>query len=77
MCGDPPGTATAADGTHPTGMHSCLAIIPVLRFDSYLGHITYFHILRKTPPDYLSGFHDLISSHQFKLRSLFVPHGDN
>ena len=20
----PPGTATAADGTHPTGMHSCL-----------------------------------------------------
>ena len=21
--GDPPGTATAADGTHPTGMHSC------------------------------------------------------
>ena len=23
-CGDPPGTATAAGGTHPTGMHSCL-----------------------------------------------------
>ena len=23
--GDPPGTATAASGTHPTGMHSCLA----------------------------------------------------
>ena len=22
--GDPPGTATAASGTHPTGMHSCL-----------------------------------------------------
>ena len=22
--GDPPGTATAAGGTHPTGMHSCL-----------------------------------------------------
>ena len=22
-CGDPPGTATAAGGTHPTGMHSC------------------------------------------------------
>ena len=21
--GDPPGTATAAGGTHPTGMHSC------------------------------------------------------
>ena len=21
--GDPPGAATAADGTHPTGMHSC------------------------------------------------------
>ena len=21
--GDPPGTATAADGTHPTGMYSC------------------------------------------------------
>ena len=54
-----------------------LAIIPVLRFDSYLRHITYCHILRKTPLDYLSGFHDLISSHQFKLRSLFVPHGDN
>ena len=23
MFGDPPGTATAAGGTHPTGMHSC------------------------------------------------------
>ena len=23
-CGDPPVTATAAGGTHPTGMHSCL-----------------------------------------------------
>ena len=23
-CGDPPGTATAAGGTHPTVMHSCL-----------------------------------------------------
>ena len=23
--GDPPGTATAAGGMHPTGMHSCLA----------------------------------------------------
>ena len=22
--GDPPGTATAAGGTHPTGMHSCI-----------------------------------------------------
>ena len=22
--GDPPGTATAVGGTHPTGMHSCL-----------------------------------------------------
>ena len=22
-CGDPPVTATAAGGTHPTGMHSC------------------------------------------------------
>ena len=22
--GDPPGTATAAGGTHPTGMHSCM-----------------------------------------------------
>ena len=21
--GDPPGTATATGGTHPTGMHSC------------------------------------------------------
>ena len=27
---DPPETATAANGTHPTGMHSCL---PVLSFD--------------------------------------------
>ena len=25
-CGDPPGTATAAGGTHPTGMHSCLLV---------------------------------------------------
>ena len=24
--GGPPGTATAADGTHPTGMHSCLCL---------------------------------------------------
>ena len=24
--GDPPGTATAAGGTHPTGMHSCYFI---------------------------------------------------
>ena len=24
--GDPPGMATAAGGTHPTGMHSCLVI---------------------------------------------------
>ena len=24
--GDPPGTATAAGGTHPTGMHSCYII---------------------------------------------------
>ena len=24
--GEPPGTATAAGGTHPTGMHSCLKI---------------------------------------------------
>ena len=24
--GDPPGTATAAGGTHPTGMHSCLKL---------------------------------------------------
>ena len=24
--GDPPGTATAAGGTHPTGMHSCLMV---------------------------------------------------
>ena len=24
--GDPPPTATAAGGTHPTGMHSCTAI---------------------------------------------------
>ena len=23
VCGDPPVTATAAGGTHPTGMHSC------------------------------------------------------
>ena len=25
-CGDPPVTATAAGGTHPTGMHSCYTI---------------------------------------------------
>ena len=25
--GDPPQTATAAGGTHPTGMHSCLGLI--------------------------------------------------
>ena len=25
--GDPPGTATAAGGTHPTGMHSCLTSV--------------------------------------------------
>ena len=24
--GDPPGTATGAGGTHPTGMHSCLTL---------------------------------------------------
>ena len=24
--GDPPGTATAAGGTHPTGMHSCFDV---------------------------------------------------
>ena len=24
VCGDPPMMATAAGGTHPTGMHSCL-----------------------------------------------------
>ena len=24
VCGEPPVTATAAGGTHPTGMHSCL-----------------------------------------------------
>ena len=24
VCGDPPVTATAASGSHPTGMHSCL-----------------------------------------------------
>ena len=24
-CGDPPVMATAAGGTHPTGMHSCLS----------------------------------------------------
>ena len=23
--GEPPGTATAAGGTHPTGMHSCFS----------------------------------------------------
>ena len=27
VCGDPPGTATAAGGTHPTGMHSCVIYI--------------------------------------------------
>ena len=27
VCGDPPGMATAAGGTHPTGMHSCNFII--------------------------------------------------
>ena len=25
--GDPPRTATAASGTHPTGMHSCYVIV--------------------------------------------------
>ena len=26
LSGDPPGTATAAGGTHPTGMHSCFIL---------------------------------------------------
>ena len=32
--GDPPETATAAGGTHPTGMHSCL-----LFFQKYLRNV--------------------------------------
>ena len=27
--GDPPGTATVAGGTHPTGMHSCSQFLPL------------------------------------------------
>ena len=29
--GDPPGTATAAGGTHPTGMHSCLLLVVLFK----------------------------------------------
>ena len=32
--GDPPGTATAAGGTHPTGMHSCLKTFNILKQSS-------------------------------------------
>ena len=30
----PPGTATAAGGTHPTGMHSCLVVFEPCTADS-------------------------------------------
>ena len=34
--GDPPGTATAAGGTHPTGMHSCIQTCwPLLKLASH------------------------------------------
>ena len=29
----PQDTATAADGTHPTGMHSCLCVISITSFN--------------------------------------------
>ena len=32
--GDPPGTATAAGGTHPTGMHSCIFMIYIMLHDT-------------------------------------------
>ena len=32
--GDPPGTATAAGGTHPTGMYSCLVMFEPCKADS-------------------------------------------
>ena len=32
--GDPPGTATAAGGTHPTRMHSCFDLEIMLNSDS-------------------------------------------
>ena len=47
-----PVTATAADGTHPTGMNSCYDLIVlvkyniVVRFFNYILHI--IHLLRKT-----------------------------
>ena len=35
LCGDPSGMATAAGGTHPTGMHSCFYLI-VTEFMAFL-----------------------------------------
>ena len=35
VCGKPP-TATAAGGTHPTGMHSCLSLSLVVEFSEFI-----------------------------------------
>ena len=35
----PPGTATAAGGTHPTGMHSCF----FFKITSFSSDVLYFH----------------------------------
>ena len=35
VCGDPT-TATAAGGTHPTGMHSCLSLSLVVEFSEFI-----------------------------------------
>ena len=47
----PPGaeTATAADGTHPTGMHSCylLRFMPIHIF----GSVLVLHFFRESQPD--------------------------
>ena len=40
--GDPHPTATAAGGTHPTGMHSCWLIKFGCRFAVFLGNIQGF-----------------------------------
>ena len=51
-----------------------LKVLPVFLFDFILmSHNIFAQFGRKTPPDYLSSFHDLISSHQFKLWSLLPP----
>ena len=33
----PPRTATAAGGTHPTGMHSCLLVFCATKIENYIG----------------------------------------